>query len=148
MTIQGVEYPRTPLSERKQGGVNWERVGWQYMRISGVLLVVLVFVHLYSNLVAGQGVGQIEYRYVVDNKFSVPFWLIWDALLLVLALIHGTNGMRTLVNDYVHKAGTRKALTTVLWVACVVEIVLGLIVLIVFAVEPCIAGAGSANICA
>ena len=135
MTIEAVEYPRTPLADRK--GKNWERAGWIYMRVSGVLLVVLVFVHLYSNLVAGDGVHQIGFNYVIENKFSVPFWLIWDALLLVLALIHGTNGMRTIVNDYVYKPGTRKALVTVLWIACAVEIILGLMVLITFAVQPC-----------
>lgn len=146
MTIETVEYPRTPLSERKPG-TNWERIGWTYMRVSGVLLVILVFVHLYSNLIAGEGVSQIGFAFVVENKFSVPFWLIWDGLLLVLALIHGTNGMRTLVNDYVYKPGPRKALTATLWIACAVEIILGLIVLITFAVEPCIAGPGSASIC-
>ncbi|MDJ1371354.1 succinate dehydrogenase hydrophobic membrane anchor subunit [Gulosibacter molinativorax] len=147
MTIEAVEYPRTPLSERKQSGKNWERIGWSFMRISGVLLIFLVFVHLYSNLVAGDGVSQIGFEFVVAEKFSVPFWLIWDALLLVLALIHGTNGMRTIVNDYVYKPGPRKALITTLWIACIVEIVLGLIVLIVFAVEPCVQGPGSASIC-
>lgn len=135
MTIEAVEYPRSAAAARSSK--NWERTGWVYMRVSGVLLVVLVFVHLYSNLVAGEGVSQIGFNFVVENKFSVPFWLIWDALLLVLALIHGTNGMRTLVNDYVYKPGPRKALTAVLWIACVIEIVLGLIVLITFAVQPC-----------
>lgn len=147
MTIETVEYPRTPLAERKAGRKNWERTGWMFMRVSGMLLVVLVLVHLYSNLVAGDGVKQIGYEFVVANKFSVPFWLIWDALLLILALIHGTNGMRTIVNDYVYKPGPRKALTITLWTACAIEIILGLIVLIVFAVEPCIHGASSVSIC-
>ena len=138
MTIETVEYPRTPLAERKASSRNWERIGWMFMRGSGVLLVILVFVHLYSNLIAGDGVHQIEYQFVVADKFAVPFWLIWDALLLILALIHGTNGMRTIVNDYVYKPGPRKALTITLWTACAIEIILGLIVLIVFAVEPCI----------
>lgn len=144
MTIETVEYPRSPLSEQRKRPQNWERIGWVFMRVSGILLIALVFVHLYSNLIAGEGVHQITYSFVVA-KFSVPFWLIWDALLLVLALIHGTNGMRTLVNDYVYKPGPRKALTATLWIACIVEIILGLIVLIVFAVEPCFQG--GATIC-
>ncbi|MGO1544635.1 MAG: succinate dehydrogenase hydrophobic membrane anchor subunit [Gulosibacter sp.] len=143
MTIEAVEYPRTPLSERKKGSQNWERIGWAFMRVSGVLLIFLVFVHLYSNLIAGSGVSQISYEFVVAEKFSVPFWLIWDGLMLVLALIHGTNGMRTIVNDYVYKPGPRKALVATLWIACIVEIILGLIVLIVFAVEPCFQGGAS-----
>ncbi|SJM47805.1 succinate dehydrogenase hydrophobic membrane anchor subunit [Gulosibacter sp. 10] len=143
MTIEAVEYPRTPLSERKKRPNNWERIGWVFMRVSGVLLIALVFVHLYSNLIAGDGVHQITYQFVVAEKFSVSFWLIWDALLLILAMIHGTNGMRTIVNDYVYRAGPRKALTLTLWIACIIEIILGLIVLAVFAIEPCFQGGAS-----
>jgi succinate dehydrogenase / fumarate reductase membrane anchor subunit len=148
MTIETVEYPRTPLSERKKSSGNLERTGWVFMRVSGVLLIILVFVHLYSNLIAGDGVHQIDYQFVVAEKFQFSFWLIWDGLMLVLAMIHGTNGLRTIVNDYVYKPGPRKALITTLWIACAVEIILGIIVLIAFGVNPCIHGAGSVSVCA
>lgn len=139
MTIEAVEYPRTPLSERKKGAQNWERAGWAFMRISGVLLIFLVFVHLYSNLIAGDGVSQISYQFVVAEKFSVPFWLIWDALLLILALIHGTNGMRTIVNDYVTRPGVAKTLKVLLFLSAALLILLG--TLVVFTLDPCPAGA-------
>jgi succinate dehydrogenase / fumarate reductase membrane anchor subunit len=68
--------------------------------------------------------------------------------MLVLAMIHGTNGLRTIVNDYVYKPGPRKALITTLWIACAVEIILGIIVLVAFGVNPCIHGADSVSVCA
>ena len=76
-----------------------EKWGWIYMRCSGVVLVVLIFGHLFVNLVAGEGVKAIDFAFVA-GKLADPFWMVWDTLLLWLALIHGANGMRTLVNDY------------------------------------------------
>lgn len=121
----------------------WEKISWVYMRVSGSLLIVLIFAHLYSNLVAGKGVAQISYTFVVEHKFSVPLWIIWDALMLVLALIHGTNGMRVLVNDYVYRAQTRRALIVSLWTVCFIEMGVGLFVLGAFAIKQC----AGASIC-
>ena len=54
MTTQTIEPPRSAAAARKT--TNWEKWGWIYMRASGVLLVVLIFGHLFVNMVAGQGV--------------------------------------------------------------------------------------------
>ena len=70
------------------------------MRVSGVLLVVLIFGHLFVNLMVGEGIHGIDFAFVA-GKFATPFWQWWDVLMLWLALIHGANGMRTIVNDYV-----------------------------------------------
>ena len=32
-----------------------------------------------------------------------PFWQIWDLLLLWLAMLHGTNGIRVVIDDYAEK---------------------------------------------
>ena len=56
--------------------------------------------------------------------------------MLWLALIHGTNGMRTIVNDYTEKVKVRKALTTTLWAVCALLILLGTLVITTF--DPCI----------
>ena len=45
-----------PNSRPPRRGVNWEKWGWLYMRVSGVLLVVLIFGHLLVNLFLGEGV--------------------------------------------------------------------------------------------
>ena len=45
----------TPNSPRSKKQANWEKYGWIYMRVSGAALVVLIFVHLISNLVVPEG---------------------------------------------------------------------------------------------
>ena len=79
------------------------------MRVSGVLLVVLIFGHLFVNLMVGEGIHGIDFAFVA-GKFATPFWQWWDVLMLWLALIHGANGMRTIVNDYVTHPKVRRVL--------------------------------------
>ena len=121
-------------------GVNWEKWGWIYMRVSGVLLVVLIFGHLFANLWAGEGISAIDFAFV-GGKWSQPFWQVWDGLMLWLALIHGTNGMRTIVNDYTEKEKVRVGLNYTLWTVCALLIVLG--TLVIFTFDPCPAGAAA-----
>lgn len=126
-----IEAPRTPARR-----TNWEKWGWMYMRASGVVLVVLIFGHLFVNLVAGEGVKQIDFGFVA-GKFANPFWQWYDFLLLTLALIHGGNGMRTIVNDYT-RPRTARALSISIWVVVGLLIVLG--TLVIFTFDPCPAG--------
>jgi succinate dehydrogenase / fumarate reductase membrane anchor subunit len=53
-------------------------------------------------------------------------------------MIHGGNGMRTIVNDYATKAVTRRVLQGAILVAVVAMIVLG--TLVVYTFDPCPAG--------
>ena len=125
--------PRTP-SVRKKGS-NLEKWGWIYMRASGVLLIVLIFGHLFVNLMTGEGIHQIDFAFVA-GKLASPFWQWWDVLMLWLALIHGANGMRTIVNDYVTNATVRKVLVWSLWLSAGFLILLG--TLVVFTFDPCL----------
>jgi succinate dehydrogenase / fumarate reductase membrane anchor subunit len=127
-----IETPRSPRSRR---GANWEKYGWMYMRLSGAILVALIFGHLIANLVVGEGIRAIDFAFV-GGKWSNPFWKVWDVAMLWLALIHGTNGMRTIVNDYVERDGIRKSLIWALWLICGALVVLG--TLVVFTFDPCI----------
>ncbi|MDO8338326.1 MAG: succinate dehydrogenase hydrophobic membrane anchor subunit [Microcella sp.] len=132
-----IDAPRTSTA-RTRRGMNLEKWGWMYMRASGVVLVVLIFGHLFVNLVAGEGVKQIDFAFVA-GKLTDPFWIVWDTLLLWLALIHGANGMRTLVNDYVTKPKVRSALHFALAASTAVLLILGTLVIYTF--DPCPAGA-------
>lgn len=133
-----------PNSPRPRRGVNWEKWGWLYMRVSGVLLVVLIFGHLLVNLFLGDGVSAIDFAFVA-GKLADPFWIVWDLLLLWLALIHGSNGMRTLVNDYA-TGRLRKVLLGALLVSTVALLVLGTLVLTTF--DPCIGEPSNADLIA
>jgi len=137
-----LDAPRTKPVARK--GVNLEKWGWIYMRASGIVLVALIFGHLFVNLYAGEGVSAIDFGFVA-GKWALPFWQWYDAALLWLALIHGANGMRTLVNDYsatpIATSGWRRFLSvhyilkTALLVSTVVLIILG--TLVIFTFDPC-----------
>lgn len=136
-TDMTLDAPRTPHARTKRG-INWEKWGWIYMRVSGVLLVVLIFGHLFVNLMVGEGINRIDFAFVA-GKLADPFWIVYDLLLLWLALIHGTNGMRTIVNDYVANARVRRILHIALLASTGVLLVLGTLVLTTF--DPCPAGA-------
>ncbi|MDO4241908.1 MAG: succinate dehydrogenase hydrophobic membrane anchor subunit [Microbacteriaceae bacterium] len=122
---------------RNKKRTNWEKWGWIYMRMSGVLLVILIFGHLFTNLMLGDGIHAIDFGFV-GGKLANPFWQVWDTLMLWLALIHGSNGMRTIVNDYVSKPGLAKALKVAIFVSAALLILLGTLVTWTF--DPCPAG--------
>jgi len=140
MTAVPLDAPRSPRTSPDRGasrnrGVNLEKWGWIYMRVSGVLLIVLIFGHLFVNLMVGEGIHALDFAFVA-GKFANPFWQWWDVLMLWLALIHGANGMRTIVNDYVTTEKVRRVLVWALGLSAAFLILLG--TLVVFAFDPCL----------
>ena len=129
--------PRSRPTRKTTHG-NSEMVGWIFMRASGVLLIVLIFGHLFTNLVSGGGVHAIDFGFVA-GKGAQPIWRVWDLLMLWLAMIHGTNGVRTIINDYAERTGTRLVLKALLYLAFTVVVVLG--TLVIFTFDPCPHGA-------
>ncbi|WP_298122509.1 succinate dehydrogenase hydrophobic membrane anchor subunit [uncultured Aurantimicrobium sp.] len=129
-----VDAPRSPYARTQRSGTNWEKWGWMYMRASGVVLVVLIFGHLFVNMVAGEGVRGIDFAFVA-GKWASPFWQVWDLLMLWLALIHGANGMRTIINDYSSSVTLGKVLRGAVFLSAAVLIVLG--TLVIFTFDPC-----------
>ncbi len=121
------------LRSGKSAG-NFEMLAWLFMRLSGVILVVLIFVHLYVNLVMGDGIKGVDFGFVA-GKWASPIWQFWDLTMLWLAMLHGTNGVRTIINDYAEKTTTRRWLKGVLYSATIVIIVLG--TLVIFTFDPC-----------
>jgi succinate dehydrogenase / fumarate reductase membrane anchor subunit len=134
--------PRSPYKARKAG--NFELYSWLFMRGSGVLLVALVFGHLFVNLVLGEGIQAIDFAFVA-GKWANPFWQVWDLAMLWLAMLHGTNGLRTIIGDYTTRAGTRFTLKTLLYFASFVVIVLG--TLVIFTFDPCIDPDSTLSVC-
>ncbi len=135
-----IETPRAPQRGVRRRGINWEKWGWIYMRLSGVVLVVLIFGHLFVNLMLGEGVKGLDFAFV-GGKLSQPFWQVWDTLLLWLALIHGANGMRTITNDYARNRLVGVILKGGILVSTVVLLILG--TLVIFTFDPCPAGAAA-----
>ena len=144
MTAEMLAMPRSPQFADRKKGANLEKWGWLYMRLSGVVLVVLIFGHLFVNLMTSsvtpdgevlEGVHQITFAFVA-GKYAGGFWQWWDLAMLWLALIHGANGMRTITNDYIVNQTARKVLVTAIWLAAGLLILLG--TLVIFTFDPCL----------
>ena len=113
---------------------NFEMLAWLFMRLSGVVLVVLIFGHLTVNLLVGEGIHAIDFGFVA-GKWANPIWQVWDLLMLWLAMIHGTNGVRTIINDYAERDGVRLTLKALLYLAFAIVVLLG--TLVIFSFDPC-----------
>ena len=131
-----------PKYTRSKGGKgNFEMLAWLFMRVSGVILVVLLFTHLFTNLMVGDGISGIDFGFVA-GKWAHPLWQFWDLALLWLAMLHGANGVRTIINDYTRRGTGRFWLTMILYIATAVIIILG--TLVIFTFDPCMVDASGA----
>ena len=101
------------------------------MRISGLLLVLLALGHMFIMHVLVVMTGQEINFAFVTSRWGTPFWRIYDLLLLILSLIHGGRGARTIITDYAH-GGLRLLLVWLLVVITAVWLVLGILVLVTF----------------
>ncbi|MEY4493424.1 MAG: hypothetical protein RL355_773 [Actinomycetota bacterium] len=119
-----------PRSSRS-GRTNYELYSWLFMRISGVVLVFLVLGHLFIMNILDGGVQRINFAFVA-GRWASPFWQVWDLLQLWLAMIHGGNGLRTIINDYAERDRTRIILKSLLYVAVVFIVLLGTLVIFTF----------------
>jgi succinate dehydrogenase / fumarate reductase membrane anchor subunit len=124
-----------PRSRRTGSKTNFEMYSWIFMRMSGLLLVVLVLGHLLIMNVLDGGVQRINFGFVA-GRWASPFWRTWDLMQLWLAELHGTNGLRTIINDYAVRDTTRFWLKMLLYASAFLVLVLG--TLVIFTFDPSI----------
>lgn len=115
--------------ERPMGGL--ELWTWLFMRISGLVLLVLAVGHVLIMHLPGGGVSRIDFGFVAA-RWDNPVWQTWDWMLLILALVHGVSGLRTITMDYVRKPGLRFAITTLFILIGFVMMVLGTVIIFTF----------------
>jgi succinate dehydrogenase / fumarate reductase membrane anchor subunit len=132
-----IEPPRSPRVRRTTGRSNFELHAWIFMRISGIVLIVLVLGHLLIVNILDGGVQRINFGFVA-GRYASPFWRTWDLLMLWLAELHGTNGLRTVINDYAERPRTRFWLKTLLYCSAVLVVALG--TLVIFTFDPTLNG--------
>ena len=128
---RGIEAPRAPRRRVSGRRSNYEMYSWMFMRVSGVVLVVLVLGHLLIMNVLDGGVQRINFAFVA-GRWSSPFWQIWDLLMLWLAQLHGGNGLRVIINDYADRDMTRLLLKAALYSSMVLILVTGTLVIFTF----------------
>ena len=115
--------------ERPIGG--FELWAWLFMRISGIVLLVLAVGHtLIMHLPAG-GVDRVDFGFVA-TRWASPFWRTWDWMMLTLALVHGIIGLRNITLDYVRQPGLRFALNMGYYVLGFTLMILGTVIIVTF----------------
>ena len=109
-----------------------ERFWGYFMRLSGLALVVLALGHMFIMHVLVELTGQEVNFAFVQSRWGTPFWRIYDLLLLLLAFVHGANGARVVVGDYVTHRTARSLVLGVLLVISAIWLVLGIAVIAFF----------------
>lgn len=115
--------------DRPMGG--FELWSWLFMRISGLLLLVLAVGHVLIMIVPEEGIDRVNFAFVA-LRWQSPFWRTWDWMMLILALIHGVNGLRVITQDYVTRPQIRFAANMFWYVVGFASFVLGTVTVFTF----------------
>lgn len=115
---------------RPGGGSNLELYSWYFFRISGLALIFLAIGHVLIMHVINT-VDVIDYEFVA-NRWESPFWRVYDMMLLFLALLHGVNGARVGIEDYIRRPGWRVFAFSALWLITITFIVIGAMAIVNF----------------
>src|SRR5512146_3479974 len=113
-----------------RGANGWETFSWYFFRISGVALLVIALAHVFIVHVQND-VSQTVYDFVAA-RYSNPFWRVYDLLLLTLALLHGLNGLRIAIDDYVRPRGWRLLAQSTVWTIALAWWLMGMMTIITF----------------
>jgi len=108
----------------------FETFSWYFLRISGIVLIFLVIIHLLLMHVAND-VSQTTYCFVAQ-RYANPLWRVYDLLLLTLALPHGLNGLRLVSDDYIRSRGLRLTVVSVLFLTVTFFWLMGSMTIITF----------------
>ena len=106
----GTEAQPRPAVRTRQSFETWS---WFFMRVSGLVLIFLALTHFaITHITNDVTKTNIDF---VGKRWSNPLWQVFDWALLALALLHGLNGLRTVIDDYVRVPTRRVAVKAVLY---------------------------------
>jgi succinate dehydrogenase / fumarate reductase membrane anchor subunit len=109
--------------------VRAEAAAWLYVRISGVVLLVLVLGHTFlMHLLIG--VNQVDFA-LVSARWTGVGWRAYDLAMLLVAMPHAALGLRSFGFDHV-PAGGRAAFLGGGYAICLAVTVLGAWVIATF----------------
>lgn len=121
---------------------NFERRAFMFMRMSGVALLILAIGHLLIQHVLNTS-GNL-YLEVVADTWNSWGWKAYDMLLLVFAISHGFNGLRNVLEDYIHKPSNMKVINIILLIFMVITIVWSAVAIAAF--DPAAARAAAESL--
>ena len=121
--------PQAFSAERRPS--SFEVWSWFFMRISGVVLLFLVLIHLYVMHIVDSGVERVDFAFVASRWDNVG-WKSFDWVMLFLALLHGSNGLRIVIEDYVRSPALRTVVKSVLYTLTLVLMIMGTATIVTF----------------
>ena len=116
---------------RRRSAEAWS---WAFMRLSGLALVLLALVHFAITHIVND-VARTDYDFVAE-RWHNPAWRFFDWLLLALALAHGVNGLRGIVDDYVRPPRARSVVMGLLYGVTLAMVVVGTLTILAFPSRP------------
>lgn len=126
--------PSTELASARSTGI-WS---WLFQRISGLLLIFLLAVHIWMghfsglpNVLSGRQQELVLYD-IVKLRLAQGLFIFVDFSLLALVLFHGLNGIRNILLEWGPAARRQKQVTTGLWALGVLTFCYGSWVLLQF----------------
>ncbi|MCL7455061.1 MAG: succinate dehydrogenase, partial [Anaerolineae bacterium] len=106
------------------------QIAWLFTRISAVVLLGMALYHLVYMHIA-LGMDTISFQ-LIAWRWRFLGWRVFDLVLLVFGWLHGANGMRVVLDDYVHSPVGRFVAHTLLVTVTAVLIALGAFVILAF----------------
>ena len=109
---------------------NFETWSWFFMRVSGLILIFMSLLHFAITHIIND-VVETDFEFVA-NRWDNPLWRTFDWVLLALALLHGLNGLRWIIDDYVRSPAKRAAVKATLYTVSFVLFGYGTLVILTF----------------
>ncbi len=113
----------TPSITRRKVQIqyNFERYAYLFMRLSGLILLILAVGHMIIQHVLNSS-GNLTLIFVAEQWNSWG-WKAYDIFLLLFAIPHGVNGLRNVLEDYVHNPGVMKTINIILAIFVVATLI-------------------------
>lgn len=122
------------ITRRKvQVKYNFERYAYLFMRMSGLILLILAVGHMVIQHVLNSS-GNLTLIFVAE-QWNTWGWKVYDIFLLLFAIPHGINGLRNVLEDYIHNPGLIKAVNIILAIFVVATVIWAVIGISLFDAE-------------
>lgn len=112
---------------------------WALQRLSAILLIVFLAIHLYASHFMGVGEETGEEPLITFNEVSVRLdqllYIVVDYGMLSMVLLHGLNGFRTVLYDFDMFVKRRKVVDVTLWLVGIATLIWGIVILFPFITE-------------
>ena len=109
---------------------------WFFQRLSAVLLVILLGIHLYvahfMDLDSHTGDEALITFENVSVRLDQLIYIVVDYSMLAMVLLHGLNGFRTVLFDFDMFAKRRRTVDAGLWTVGIGTLIWGIVILFPF----------------